>query len=137
VNQNPTGFVGRALDDQTKARGRSGGKIYVGPVITAFPRTNSYDALGFIATLKPNESGGAEHDKYGRSGDDKYGRSGDEMPPPLPVAIRRGSRFYQPEKNIGRVWEDLERRNAWGSINVAQEAIRFFRDINKPQGERL
>jgi hypothetical protein len=84
---------------------------------------NSYDALGFIVTLKPNESGGAKHDKHGRSGD--------KMPPSPPVAIR-GSRCYQPEKNISRVWEDLERRNAWGSINVAREVIRFFQDINKP-----
>lgn len=27
--------------------------------------------------------------------------------------------------------------NAWGAINVAREAIRFFRDVNKPQGGRL
>ena len=128
VNQNATGFVGRALDDQTKARGRSSGTIYVDLGITTFPRMNSYDALGFIATLKPNESGGAEHDKQGRSGD--------EMPPRPPVAIR-GSRCYQSERDISRIWEDLERRNTWGSIKVAREAIRFFRDINKPQGERL
>ena len=27
---------------------------------------DSYDALGLVATLKPNESGGTEHNKYGR-----------------------------------------------------------------------
>ena len=27
--------------------------------------------------------------------------------------------------------------NVWGAINVAREAIRFFRDVNKPQGGRL
>lgn len=27
--------------------------------------------------------------------------------------------------------------NFWGAINVAREAIRFFRDVNKPQGGRL
>ena len=131
ANQNATGFVGRAPDDKTKAHDRSGGTIYVDPGITIFPRMNGYGALGFIATLKPSESGGAEHDKHA------YGRSGDEMPPPPPVAIRRGSRCYQREKNIRRVWEDLERRNSWGSINLAREGIRFFQDINKPQGERL
>ena len=27
--------------------------------------------------------------------------------------------------------------NIWGAINVAREAIRFFRDVNEPQGGRL
>jgi len=27
--------------------------------------------------------------------------------------------------------------NVWGAINVARAAIRFFRDVNKPQGGRL
>ena len=27
--------------------------------------------------------------------------------------------------------------NVWGAINVAREAIRFFRDVNEPQGGRL
>ena len=27
--------------------------------------------------------------------------------------------------------------NVWGAINVAREAVRFFRDVNKPQGGRL
>jgi nucleolar protein 16 len=31
---------------------------------------DSYDALGLVATLKPNESGGTEHNQYGRLEDE-------------------------------------------------------------------
>lgn len=38
---------------------------------------DSYDALGLVATLKPNESGGTEHNKYGRSEDPSTSTRGD------------------------------------------------------------
>lgn len=37
--------------------------------------------------------------------------------------------------------EDVARRvfdvNFWGAMNISREAIRFFREVNKPQGGRL
>lgn len=37
--------------------------------------------------------------------------------------------------------EDLAREmfdvNFWGAVNVSKEAVRFFREVNKPQGGRL
>jgi NAD(P)-dependent dehydrogenase (short-subunit alcohol dehydrogenase family) len=38
-----------------------------------------------------------------------------------------------PEEEARKMFEV----NFWGAVNVAREAIRFFRDINKPQGGRL
>jgi len=63
---------------------------------------DSYDALGLVATLKPNESGGTEHNQYERLEAETIPSTSTRGDPKGVFEVSTGA------KKTDKVWEDSE-----------------------------
>ena len=66
---------------------------------------DSYDALGLVATLKPNESGGSEHNKYGRLEDETSPSTSTRGDPKGVATVSPGAKI---PPGYGRIIRDEE-----------------------------
>ena len=66
---------------------------------------DSYDALGLVATLRPNSSGGTEHNKYGRLEDETIHSTPTRGDPKGVATLSSGGKL---PRGYGRILRDEE-----------------------------